>query len=125
MTNAEAVEYAAAEYGTDPTTIPPVAVEVVAPVRVEDYPARTIVADQIAVGAVVAVRVAGELRTRASLTLRARGGSAFLGASPGVTPGTGYQLAAGESITIAATDAVYAISDTSAVVHVLAELREG
>lgn len=123
-TNVEAAAFTDAEYGTTPHAAAPVEVCVVAPVRVEDYPARTIVADQVAVGT-VAQRVAGELRTRAALTLTARGGSVFLGASGGVTAGTGYQLKADERVTIAATDAVYAISDTTAVVHVLAEIREG
>lgn len=122
-TSPEYVENYEQQTGAEPVTVPPVEVRVVAPVRVEEFPARSIVTDQLRVVG-LPVRLAGELRSRAVLTLAPHGGDIYLG-GPGVTTGTGFLVPDGGTLTIESTDALYAVSDTSATVHVLAQLREG
>lgn len=111
--------------GEVPHALPAVDVRVVAPVPTEDRGARTIVSDQVPVDSTGA-RVAGHLRTRARLVLKGQTNPVWLGAR-GVTPGTGYLLGVGETLTIFSTSAVYAVAASGAagVVHVLAEVREG
>jgi hypothetical protein len=105
--------------------VDPVDVRVVAPVRVEEFRARSLTSDQVPIGT-SATRVFNALRTRDRLTLAARGGDVFLGAS-GVTTGTGYLLKQDTSVCIESTAAVYAVAAAAGVatVHVLAEIREG
>lgn len=101
----------------------PVEVVVVEAVHVEDFPARSIVTDQVPVSQ-VAIRLVPKLRTRARLTLRATADT-FIGGA-GVTPGTGFLLAANTCLTVEATDTLYGVTLAgNGTVYVLAEVREG
>lgn len=99
-------------------------VRVVDAVRVEEFPARSLIAYRNAVG-VVAVQLAPELRTRAALHIRPTGGAIFIASSASVTTGTGYTVPDGQAVRIEATDSVYAIAAGNVDVSVMAEVREG
>jgi hypothetical protein len=124
-TSPEYAENYEAQTGEEPHAVPAVDVRVVAPVRVEEFPARTIVSDQLPVDT-IPVRIAGELRHRAVLTIAPHGGDIYVG-GPGVTTGTGFLVTDGTGLTIESTDALYAIANTAGavVVHVLAQMRDG
>lgn len=116
------------ETGTTPHYEKPAPIEVVsvATVNTDQVPARTLLSDQIAVTDALPVRVAGEHRARRHLVLTAETAAVFLG-GPGVTAGTGYKLAAGQTITLPVTGPVYAIAAPAApaTVHVIGLVNEG
>lgn len=117
-----------AETGREPLPMLPVDVRLIEAAHVQELPPRTILTDQVQIAAAPAspVRVAGELRTRASLILTPRGGDVYLGQGVMASAGTGYLLKADTSITIKATDAVWAqAASVACSVHVFAEIREG
>lgn len=124
-----AVEYAEAETGH---TVAPlsavVPVEVVAPVRVEEHPPRSITTDQVPVG-LSPVKVAAHRPTRASLTMVCRGTASvrvYLGGHASVTPSTGFLITPDSALTIEASGDVYAVADgTGSTLHLLAQHRDG
>lgn len=118
-------DYELFETGELPHALEVVDVRVVTPVHVENYPARTIVTDQVPIGT-TPQRVAGELRTRAHAMICARGGDVFIG-GPQVTTGTGFLVKADQVLSIESTDGIYAIAAAAGVatVHILTQIREG
>lgn len=121
-------EYAENETGVTPhlEKPPPIETVSVGTVNTDNVPARTLLSDQVAVSEAVAVRLAGEHRSRRSLILTAAGGDVFLGGA-GVTPGSGYKLAAGQTITLPVTGPVHAITApaATATVYVISLVNEG
>lgn len=101
----------------------PIEVRVIHAVRTETLPPRTVLADQVGVG-VLPVRLVGEQRTRATVTLRPSVDT-FIG-GPGVTPGTGFLAAADTVLTLTTTDALYGVlAAGDGTVYTLTTLHEG
>jgi hypothetical protein len=112
--------------GDDPDHTGPIPVEVANAVRVQEFPARTINTGQAVLGAQPA-RVVGALRSRVRLHLRAAGGVVVLGGHAGVTPGTGFALADGQTLALETSGDVFAMTEAGGpvVLHWLTENRDG
>lgn len=135
-TDPAAIEYDAVIQETSAETVDdvhkPVDVTVVGSVVVNERPSRSITTDQLAVVALAPpVRVANAIPTRDRLRLRCRAAGTdlvFIGTDQ-VTPGTGYVLAAGDTIDLSARCAVYAVADPgnagTPVLHILSEHHDG
>ena len=109
----------------EPHAHAPVDVVVCEPVHVQEFPARTVVSDQVPLDTQAVRRIAPELRTRAQLRVCPRGGDAVIGASS-ITTGTGFLVKADQVLSIMASDAVYALGVAPGVtMHVFSEVREG
>lgn len=114
--------YAESETDTTRHKPDPVDVRVIAAAPTPDARPRSIVTEQVPVSGLV-VRVAGENRLRTRLVLRADG-DVWIG-GPGVTPGTGFNIAGTQPIVLTSTGAVYAIAGADQVCSVLAEFLDG
>jgi hypothetical protein len=110
-----------------PETLAPVEVRLVSNVvRVEEHPPRSITTEQTPVGPVAPVRLVAERPQRVSVTVQAAGAAVFVG-DAGVTPGTGYRVPDGATLTVEATAALYAITapGTNATAYLLSQHRDG
>lgn len=135
-TDPAAIEYDAVIEDTSVETVhdadKPVDVTVVGAVVVNERPARSITTDQVGVVTLAPpVRVANAIPTRERLRLRLRAAGedvVYIGTDQ-VTPGTGYVLAAGDTIDLSARCAVYAVADPgntgTPVLHILSEHHDG
>lgn len=99
------------------------------PQRVETVPSDAFSAEQTRVNTTTpAQRLVGRqpTRLRVTITNRDAANSIFIGSSLEVTTATGYEIAAGESLTLETRAPVYAIAETAAVtVGLLTEFGEG
>lgn len=122
----DVLEYVENETGDNAHTqgIPEaVPVTIYDPVLTKPVPPRSFTTEQVPVGA-IAQRIASDLNQRQTVTIKTVGAAVALG-NAGVTLGTGYLLAVGETITLDTSAPVYAISDGAATVHVLSQHRDG
>lgn len=100
-----------------------VPVTVVDPVRVEDRKPRTLTTGVHPLTADVAARIAGETPSRSRLVITNTGAATGYVGNAGVSAGTGFPIAVGESLTIEAACEVWALGATT--LAVLAEFHEG
>lgn len=128
MTDQLTSEYLADQTGHDVNTIPPLPVVVTAPVRVEDRPARSFTAQQVAVSD-VAQRVAADSPSRAELRLVNLGPGPIYVAPAGhsATRTTGYPLNVDAELVLSTVSEVWAATDPggSATLGMLAQYRDG